>query len=65
MSRASAQESPVCTPAEAAQLLRVSRPMIYKLAREGQLTFHKIGRSTRLQRSEVLALVGLSQEEAA
>lgn len=41
---------------EAADLLRVSERTIYRLMDEDRLTRYKIGRSTRVRRSEVLAV---------
>lgn len=54
------------SPGEAADLLGVSRQTIYNLVERGELTRYKVGRCTRLQRREVLALVGvLDTDDAA
>ena len=43
--------------AEAADYLRVSRDTIYRWAREGRLTLYKLGKLTRLKRSELDKLI--------
>lgn len=51
-------DSPALTPSEAAEVLKVTRQTIYALIDRGELTRYKVGRSTRLNRQQVLALVG-------
>lgn len=43
------------TVAEAASILRLSRPTIYRLVSDGTLPAHKIGGSIRIDREEMLA----------
>lgn len=49
---------PAISPAEAAELLGVSRQHVYALIARGDLRRFKVGRCTRLNTAEVLALVG-------
>jgi len=51
------------TVAEAADYLRVSRDTIYRWARQGKLTLYKLGKLTRLKRSELDDLI-IPKEEA-
>lgn len=44
------------TPADVAELLQVHLKTVYKLAGEGQLPGHRIGRSWRFSRAEVLKI---------
>ncbi len=46
------------SPAQAAELLGCVRATIYALIARGELTAYKVGRLTRLNTAEVLALVG-------
>jgi excisionase family DNA binding protein len=61
VSRTPANESPVLAvpPAEAARLLNVSRPMIYKLMRTGQLRTVNIGRARRVPVTELNRLIDI------
>lgn len=43
---------------EACQLLQISRPTIYRMAKRGELTLTKIGCSTRICAEEVDRLLG-------
>lgn len=51
------EQSPWLTVAEAAAYLRVSRDTIYRWAREGKITLYKLGKLTRIKRSELEGLV--------
>jgi excisionase family DNA binding protein len=46
---------------EVCKLFRVSRPSIYRMAKEGELRLIKIGRSTRIPAEEVDALLNARQ----
>ena len=46
------------SPAEAAALLGVTRQTVHNLIRRGELRAFKVGRLTKIPRSDVLALVG-------
>lgn len=46
------------SPAQAAAYLGVCRQTIYALQRQGAITFHKVGRSTRIRISDLDALIG-------
>lgn len=43
------------TAQEAADLLRVQRRSLYRLARQQQIPFRRIGRAIRFERNELLA----------
>jgi excisionase family DNA binding protein len=47
---------------EASAALSISRGMLRKLARNGQLKVVRIGRSVRISRDELLRLVGAGRE---
>lgn len=53
-------DRPAVTVDEACSILKVSRPTIYAMVRRGDLSLFKIGRSSRLNRRQVLALIGES-----
>lgn len=46
------------TVMQAATALQVTRQTVYKLIADGRLTRYKLGRCTRLNSCEVLALIG-------
>lgn len=46
------------TADETAEVLGVTRQTVYQLVKRGQLRIYKVGRSTRFNAREVLALVG-------
>ncbi len=54
----------VLTIDETAETLRVSRQTVHALINRGELRRYKIGRSTRLNRREVLALIGVDDDAA-
>ena len=53
------------TVAEAADYLRVSKDTIYRWAKQGKLTLYKLGKLTRLKRSELDELVTPKPKEGA
>jgi excisionase family DNA binding protein len=53
------------SPKEAADVLGCSRQHIYSLIGRGELIRYKVGRSTKLNTAEVLALVGGGGDDAA
>ena len=53
------------TPAEAAELLGVTRQTIFALLKSGKLRRFKVGRCTRIPVSDVHALVGYAPENGA
>jgi excisionase family DNA binding protein len=58
-----AHEPPICyTPAEAAELLKVTRQTVHAMINRGELRRFKVGHLTRIPRSDVLALVGVDAE---
>ena len=52
------------TPAEAAQATGLGKTTIYELLKEGRLKRVKIGRSTVIPRSSLLALLGEEADAA-
>lgn len=59
------KERHALSPAEAAEVLGVTRQTIYNLIARGELRAHKIGRLTKLNAREVFALIGGVPDEAA
>lgn len=57
MARATTDDEGWLTVAEAANYLKVSRDTIYRWAREGKLALYKLGKLTRLKKSELEALI--------
>lgn len=55
--------SPLATPLEAAQFLKVSRTHIYNLCDAGELTSRRVGNTRRVLWSEIEALAGVSRRE--
>jgi excisionase family DNA binding protein len=55
----------VYSPAEAADVLGVTRQTVYALIKRGQLRRFKVGRSTRIPTNDVHALVGYEPGDAA
>jgi len=53
-----ALDRPAVSPAEAADLLGVTRATIYNLIDRGELRRFKVGRCTRIPTGDILALVG-------
>lgn len=51
------------TPAQAAELLRMSRPHLYKLLDAGGIAFHRVGRDRRISLNDLQAFI--SKREAA
>jgi excisionase family DNA binding protein len=45
------------TVGEVAQILRVSRPTVYRLVESGELPAHRIGGSIRIGRDDLLAVI--------
>jgi excisionase family DNA binding protein len=56
-------EKKLLTIKEACEYLNLSRATIYKLIKEGKLTPIKIGRSTRLDKSDLDAFVESMKKE--
>jgi excisionase family DNA binding protein len=56
---------PVLTVEEAATVLRISRGSAYEAVRTGELPHVRIGRSIRVPRAALLALIGCEQESPA
>jgi excisionase family DNA binding protein len=52
------------SPAEAAEVLRVTRQTVYNLIDRGQLRRFKVGRLTRIPTDDVLALIGGATDAA-
>ena len=50
------------TVKEVCQLFRISKPMLYKLKKRGQISFIKIGSSTRIHAEEIERLLTSNQE---
>lgn len=55
---------PALSPAEAADILGVTRQTIYNLIERGQLRRFKVGRLTRIPTGDVLALIGGNASDA-
>lgn len=53
------------SPAEAAAAIGVSRATIYNLINRGELTARKVGRATRIARTELERLAGITPGDAA
>ena len=53
----SGREDEYISVADAQKILAVSRPTIYEYIKDKRLTKYKIGKATRLLRSEVLSIV--------
>lgn len=51
------------SPAEAAEILGVTRAHIYNLVERGLLSRHKIGRCSRIRADEIYALIGGPPDE--
>lgn len=51
-------DRPVLTPAETAAVLGVTRQTVYALINSGELRRYKVGRSARIPRVDVYALIG-------
>lgn len=45
------------TPRETCELMRISRPTLYRLFGNGRLRRHKIGNKTLVKREDVIALI--------
>lgn len=52
------------SPAEAAEVLGVTRQTIYNLIDRGELRRFKVGRLTRIPRADVLGLIGCDERAA-
>ena len=50
---------PPFTVEEAIGYLKISRPTLYKLARENRVTILKIGRCSRISAADIYALAGV------
>lgn len=55
-------EQQIYTPAEAAEVLRISRDFVYDLCRSGALRSFKIGRALRIDASAIDEFVTACQE---
>jgi len=55
----------VITPAQAAALLQIHVKTVYRLARQGVLPGHQIGRRWRFSRTEILALMSRRRTDGA
>lgn len=55
-------EQTIYTPAEAAEVLRISRDYVYDLCRSGTLRSFKIGRSLRIDSKAIADFVTACQE---
>lgn len=58
-------DRPAFSPAEAAEVLGVTRQTVHALINRGELRRFKVGRLTRIPRNDVLALVGAATVEGA
>lgn len=64
MTLAPAQPKLAYTPDEAAKATGLGKTTIYRLLKEGRLKRVKVGRSTIIPRSSLLALLGEAGDEA-